>query len=678
MHKLLVMIAFLVIAVSDVWAVDPMGSRIAPIVDEGTAARDRKEWAAADAAYRRALEAAIAANNRMWTFRSWFYLGLLKQQEAEATPDEARKTELLELSREHYRTALTFNEKSTAARINLSQVEWFLGNREEAVSLLSAALAVGDDRKAMIAEELGTLHLDLGHRLEAVEAFQIATEKDPDSTTAHDKLLDALLGVPTRVCDFTPCHDSRDCKRCFVQHPFGGGCLVEGNDPGCEAAKASENARCQMEAAAAKADCERLKAQEKLTWELEKSARKALSEAGREALKGAPLGRDVTEYLALLLERKQVDRAIDGALRALELEDFPLADARGVRAILASALAKKDYDFDSFRAKGMSVVLEKLIARKPAHAASLQGIVSAYRGAIDDRGAFSVWADDEPILPGVPDSLSPLGAFRELLRSIATTSFRQLKKDRAIAYYELSLALSDTRIDAAAVRSLASIYAARGNLQTLFELDRRHEVAMRALLESPAEAEDVYEYFRLLGTVKAASLGPKITQADAIQEFEQAKMAGGENVEPQLHQKLGTLYGQSGQIEKYNMELLAAASAYMRRGNYSAARGVIAQLGYAPAGVDPNLYETAVNELVVLPPAISTKLRPEDQISMKRDLLLLVEQTSRAHRAKAANELEKLGITIDADERQFLFRDSTGSAVRGQFILPAGPAASIK
>jgi hypothetical protein len=85
--------------------------------------------------------------------------------------------------------------------------------------------------------------------------------------------------TPTRACDFVPCHDDRGCNKCLLY--IGDHCVTTGNDPFCEAAKATENARCQTEAAGKKLDCERLKSQDKLLCETGKEALKRLARTGK-------------------------------------------------------------------------------------------------------------------------------------------------------------------------------------------------------------------------------------------------------------------------------------------------------------------------------------------------------------------------------------------------------------
>jgi tetratricopeptide (TPR) repeat protein len=173
-------------------AVDPQPADTARAIEEGTAARDRREWDAADAAYRRALEIATRQDDKEGQYRAWFYIGLVKQVAADVAGDVVSKKALLEQSLEPYQTALALNPKSKSTRINLAEAEWFLGNRERAVALLTEALAV--DESPDVAEKLGDAYRALGNRAEAARVYAIAAGKNADSLTVHEKLLMALLG----------------------------------------------------------------------------------------------------------------------------------------------------------------------------------------------------------------------------------------------------------------------------------------------------------------------------------------------------------------------------------------------------------------------------------------------------------------------------------------------------
>jgi len=66
--------------------------------------------------------------------------------------------------------------------------------------------------------------------------------------------------APTQNCNFVERNiDKRNCRKCLVKSPLGG-CAIRGNDPVCEASKASQNALYEAELAARKLNCEKSKA----------------------------------------------------------------------------------------------------------------------------------------------------------------------------------------------------------------------------------------------------------------------------------------------------------------------------------------------------------------------------------------------------------------------------------
>jgi hypothetical protein len=68
--------------------------------------------------------------------------------------------------------------------------------------------------------------------------------------------------------------NTRDCNVCLLRNPFGGGCSIRGNDPACEAAKASENGLYEAQ----KIQCEAQKSAQKLSCETTKAALQAAAE----------------------------------------------------------------------------------------------------------------------------------------------------------------------------------------------------------------------------------------------------------------------------------------------------------------------------------------------------------------------------------------------------------------
>jgi hypothetical protein len=78
--------------------------------------------------------------------------------------------------------------------------------------------------------------------------------------------------------------DERSCHGCIARNPFNGSCILEGNVPECEIAKAVENKRREAVAAGQKFDCERIKWFENEACAAERTAQQASCEAGKVAL----------------------------------------------------------------------------------------------------------------------------------------------------------------------------------------------------------------------------------------------------------------------------------------------------------------------------------------------------------------------------------------------------------
>ncbi|WP_444996696.1 hypothetical protein [Aliikangiella sp. IMCC44359] len=129
---------------------------------------------------------------------------------------------------------------------------------------------------------------------EVVEQGQLCSKVTTSATETFSEKIDMPDGAgmsctidrdcrQSRNCDVHQSHDSRNCRACLVKNPFGG-CIVRGNDPICETAKAAQNAAYAADAAARKLDCERIKEQNRMICEAEKAAEKGLCETAKGAL----------------------------------------------------------------------------------------------------------------------------------------------------------------------------------------------------------------------------------------------------------------------------------------------------------------------------------------------------------------------------------------------------------
>lgn len=89
--------------------------------------------------------------------------------------------------------------------------------------------------------------------------------------------------TPRQDCSPTiDCAQSENCSACLLRNPLGGNCIQRGNDPICEARKATNKAVCESQKSARKASCEVEKTAEKSRCEAAKSTRKGLCETEKE------------------------------------------------------------------------------------------------------------------------------------------------------------------------------------------------------------------------------------------------------------------------------------------------------------------------------------------------------------------------------------------------------------
>ena len=85
----------------------------------------------------------------------------------------------------------------------------------------------------------------------------------PVSTAAQDRLVDQNCQELPKVCPLPlDCYqspssvDNESCRRCLVSNPITKDCVIQGNDPTCEARKAANRALAEGDRAAKKSACE--------------------------------------------------------------------------------------------------------------------------------------------------------------------------------------------------------------------------------------------------------------------------------------------------------------------------------------------------------------------------------------------------------------------------------------
>jgi hypothetical protein len=135
--------------------------------------------------------------------------------------------------------------------------------------------------------------------------------KDIDCTPTKD-CTPTMDCTPKKDCTFDKDHDERPCYKCLVNKPFGG-CWIRGNDPACEAAKATQNAIYEAAYAKKKFECETTKTAEKTKCEAEKSTKKLACEASKTAEKDAcEIGKEFIKRVTLAGPVANIDGEVGG------------------------------------------------------------------------------------------------------------------------------------------------------------------------------------------------------------------------------------------------------------------------------------------------------------------------------------------------------------------------------
>jgi len=160
-------------------------------------------------------------------------------------------------------------------------------------SHLKESLAVPKPEKTWVAVRKDVIAVAMNSVVRQAGLCVTASAEVPNQHSVNQIKLPDGMGInctPTKACDLRECkfeanHDERNCGgACIIPQLFGGGCVLRGNDPLCEAAKKGQNDLYTTAANLRKLDCDRLAAQEKLMCEGEKTGTKLLCEGKKEAL----------------------------------------------------------------------------------------------------------------------------------------------------------------------------------------------------------------------------------------------------------------------------------------------------------------------------------------------------------------------------------------------------------
>jgi tetratricopeptide (TPR) repeat protein len=170
---------------------------VQPSLAHGTEARAKKDFSGAEKEYRAALDA--AGSHTESAYRSLFFLGLTKQEEASAAAakgDAALASALRDAAADYYRKALEVQPASTAAILNLALVDIDRGKNDQAVVLLERGLELARQSNsasaAKFAERLGDLQTTAA---KAIDYYRIASATGKASAALTAKIRKNLFVI---------------------------------------------------------------------------------------------------------------------------------------------------------------------------------------------------------------------------------------------------------------------------------------------------------------------------------------------------------------------------------------------------------------------------------------------------------------------------------------------------
>jgi tetratricopeptide (TPR) repeat protein len=157
------------------------------------AALREERWPEAFEAFEVVRAEARRARDRARLADADFYLGLVRQQQAERTTEAAAQARWLAEAARHYEAAARGRTNSAGIRNNLAQVLARQGRLEEALRTLEGALALPDERQGFYAENYAALLLEAGRWRDACRFYAVAAWAQPDYSAPAEKLVALCL-----------------------------------------------------------------------------------------------------------------------------------------------------------------------------------------------------------------------------------------------------------------------------------------------------------------------------------------------------------------------------------------------------------------------------------------------------------------------------------------------------
>lgn len=157
------------------------------------AALAQEEYETAYSLFQESLAQAEARDDAKQTADQLFYLGLTRQQAAQASSDETVRRRLWAESAAYYRRALELRPTSASTHNNLARVLLAQNDEAGALEALRQAVALPDARQPFYMKNYADLLLQTGRWQDACRFYAQSAAAQPDNEAIHQTLIEVCL-----------------------------------------------------------------------------------------------------------------------------------------------------------------------------------------------------------------------------------------------------------------------------------------------------------------------------------------------------------------------------------------------------------------------------------------------------------------------------------------------------
>ncbi len=170
---------------------------------EGTRMLQKREYDGALRAFQDLLEAAKRSGNKEWEGDCYFYLGLTRQQQAEARGWGTETVSLAKEAEAFYEAALRIRPDSAPILNNLAQVYLRTGRKDRAAGLMNKAILLGGKQQPFYTMNYAEYLAGSGDWRGARDNYGKVLEAQPENLEAHNRLVKLDLGHDqTHLADY--------------------------------------------------------------------------------------------------------------------------------------------------------------------------------------------------------------------------------------------------------------------------------------------------------------------------------------------------------------------------------------------------------------------------------------------------------------------------------------------